>query len=189
MAVDQITERILFDAEAESRAIVEDAENKAAKLLAEASARAEQAKAETEADVAEKRKSILEKRAADVRLDGAKRLLAEKRKVVDDVYERALARLLALSREDGIKLAERLLREYAEAGDEIVFADTFRYQSEVALLPIVREKGLRIAAETQHFSGGMRLNGIKADKDISYGALLYADREENQTELATEIFK
>lgn len=189
MAMYQITERILSDAREEARVIVEGAENTAAKLLADASARAEQVKAETEADVKAKRESILEKRAADVRLDSAKRLLAEKRKVIDDVYERALARLCALSKEESLLLADRLLTEYAEEGDEIVFADTFRYQNEVSLLPIVKAKNLRIAPETKHFSGGMRLNGIKADKDISYGALLHADREENQAALAVEIFK
>ena len=32
------------------------------------------------------------------------------------------------------------------------------------------------------------MRGEKSDKDLSYGALLAADREERQAELAAEIF-
>jgi len=189
MSKEQVVQRILSDAEAEAQAIVQEAENKAAKLLADASARVQQSRKETEKEMLEKRKGILEKRAADARLDSAKLLLREKRRVLDTVYDEAHSRLLELSKEDTLALAQRLLVAYAEDGDEIVFAANFPYQAEVAQFPIVQEKNLKIADYTQELSGGFRLIGEDAEKDLTYGALLKADREENQAQLAKELFK
>ena len=189
MGTQQIVERILSDAEAEARAIVEEAESKAAKLLAGSASRAEKGRRETEADVEAKRESILEKKAAVARLDGAKLLLAEKRKVIDAIYAEALRRLLTLEKEDALKLSERLLEAYAENGDEIWFAENFRFAAEVELLPVVKERSLRISPQSLPLDGGMRLKGRTSDKDLSYGALLAADRDEYQAEIARKLFK
>lgn len=189
MSTEKITARILADAEAEAGEIVADANAKAAALEAEAAARVEALRKETELETAEKRKSILEKREADARLDSAKLLLGKKRRVVDTVYDEAHSRLLELPKEQALQLCARLLKEYAEDGDEIVFAKSFAYAKEAALLPVVKEKKLRVAAEKEEFSGGLRLVGKVSDKDLSFGALLKADRDEHQAALAREIFK
>ena len=189
MSTQVIVERILSDARAEAQGIVAEAEEKAAKLLADASTRLENARQQTEREVLEKRKSIFEKHAANARLDSAKLLLGEKRKVVDMLYAQALGRLQDLSKEDCLKLTEDLLEKYAEQGDVICFAEGFRYQTEVAALPVVKSKALKISSETLSIAGGMRLLGEKSDKDLSYEGLLAADREEYQAALAAEIFK
>lgn len=189
MGTQQLVDRILSDARAEAQTIVEEAENKAAKLLAEASLRAESLRQATEEETAAKRKTILEKRAADARLEGAKLFLKEKRKVIDAVYDEALSRLLELSKEDCLHLIDTLLSQNAEEGDTILFADNFPYTDEAKLLPIVKEKKLTLSPETLPIDGGLRLRGEISDKDLSFGALLKADREENQAALAKEIFK
>lgn len=189
MSKEHVVQRILCDAEAEAQAIVQEAEGKAEKLLADASARVKEVRKEMEKEVLEKRNGILEKRAADARLDSAKILLREKRRVLDTVYDEAHSRLLELSKEDALALAKRLLEAYADEGDEIVFATNFPYQAEVAQFPIVQEKNLKIADTTQELSGGFRLIGEDSEKDLTYGALLKADREENQAQLAKELFK
>ena len=189
MSVSQIKERILADAEKESGAIIKEANEKAEKLLADASLRAQTLREETEREVAEKCKNIKEKREADARLEGAKILLGEKRKVINAVYDEALSRLLELSEEDTLHLAERLLISYAECGDEVVFAENFRWKEGVKLLPIVKTLGLTFAKETEKLSGGMFLRGKSSDKDLTYGTLLTADREEYQADLARAVFK
>ena len=189
MSVLEVKERILSYAELEGRAIVQEAEKKAEKLLLDASARANALREETENEVREKRQNIMEKRQADARLEGAKILLGEKRKVVNAVYDEALSRLLELSEEDTIRVAERLLTLYAEKGDEVIFAENFRWKDGVKILPIVKELGLKISEKTEKLSGGMRLLGVSSDKDLTYGALLSADRDAHQADLAKEIFK
>lgn len=189
MSVEKLTERILADATAEAESIVAEAQAKAEKITAEAMARAEALKTETEAEMAEKRKSILEKRAAAARLDSAKILLGEKRKVIDAIYSEALNRLINLPEEDSVKIISFLLAKYAEKGDEVFFAKSFPYVEEVLALPIIAEKGLTIAEERLSISGGIRLKGAICDKDLSYEALLQADRENNQAAIAKELFK
>lgn len=189
MEMQQIVERILSDAKAEAATIVQEAEKTAAKIQADASLRAKLRAKETEETMQAKRASILEKRAAAARLDSAKRLLGEKRKVVEAVYDEALSRLLELSKEDCLALVEKLLKNYAEAGDEIFFAKNFAYRSEVALLPVIQEKQLKISSETMALDGGLWLKGKISDKDLSFGSLLAADKDAYQAELAKELFK
>lgn len=169
--------------------MIEEAKKTAASLLAEASSRSETLRLQTEQDVKEKADKILEKRAADARLECSKIALSEKRKVIDSVYELALKRLIALDKEDALALARALLDKYAEEGDEIFFAKNFKYAAEVAALPIIEKKRLKISSEELLLDGGMRLVGAVADKDLSYGALLQADREKHQAKLAKNIFK
>ena len=189
MGMQNIVDKILSDANAEALSIVAEAESKAAKLLADASSRAEKARRETEADVRQKTESIFEKKAADARLESAKLHLKEKRKTVDRVYALALDRLIALEKEDCLRLVTAILEKYAEKGDELFFAENFKYADEARILPVVKEKELKISETRLPLDGGVKLVGEIADKDLSYGALLAADREEYQAELARELFK
>ncbi len=189
MSTELVVERILCDAKAEADAIVKEAENKAEKILADASARSEKLRMETEEETKAKCDSILEKRQAGARLDGAKLFLKEKRKVIDTIYDEALSRLLELSKEDSVLLVEKLLEKYAEQGDVIVFAKNFPYEAEIEILPVVKAKGLTVSSEKLPLSGGLRLQGETSDKDLSYGALLVADRDEYQSALAEKLFR
>ena len=189
MSTQQIIERIRADALAEAQAIVADAEEKAAKLRAESEERITAMEQEARNEAEERRAVILEKKAATARLDSAKLLLREKRKVINTVYDEALSRLMDLNKEDSVALVARLLEAYAEEGDEVYFSKNFTYEEEVKLLPVFEEKKLRISTEKLPIEGGVRLKGEKADKDLSYTALLNADREEYQAELAKKIFR
>ncbi len=120
--------------------------------------------------------------------DGAKILLGEKRGVIDRVYARALEKLLNLSERETLYLCKRLIEEHAEEGDELVFADNFRYVQAVSALPIVKEKKLKVSTKHATLDGGFMLCGKNSDKNLSFGALLAMDREEKQAELASVIF-
>ncbi|MBQ8685097.1 MAG: hypothetical protein IJ514_02875 [Clostridia bacterium] len=189
MSMQKVVERILSDAASEAQTTLDEAEAKAARIVAEASSRAEKRRRETEAEVQRKTESVLEKRAADARLESAKILLREKRKTVDGVYALALARLVALDKEDCMRLTTRLLERYAEEGDEVFLSENFKYGAEVETLPVVERKKLKISDTRLRIEGGMRLVGKVSDKDLSYAALLAADKDENQASLAAELFK
>ena len=189
MSTQKIVERILSDAEAEAKVLIEKAEEKAAKLQADASLYAENEQKSAKDEAAKKRETILEKRKADARLDGAKLFLSEKRKVVNAVYDEALSRLMELDKESSLKLIESLLKSYAEQGDELYFARNFAYKKEAVLLPVITEKNLIVAEESMDLDGGVYLKGKTSDKDLSFGALLAADREAYQAELAKELFQ
>ncbi len=189
MSMQKVVERILSDAEKDAEKTLHNAHVKAEELIATTQAEIKAEREAVEAEVEAKKQSVFERRSADARLESAKILLGEKRKTISAVYELALVRLNALEKEDCLALAGRLLEEYAETGDKLYFAEKFAYASEVASLPVVKEKKLAVQSERLAISGGMRLVGEKADKDLSFSALLEADKDENQASLAVKLFK
>ena len=189
MSKELIRERILSDAANEAQAIEQNAQEKGAEILSIAMKKAETERRETETEAKERFDSVQEKRAAAARLESSKIWLLEKRKVIDGVYALAKERLVTLEKEQAVALSEHLLTKYAEKGDEIVFAENYKYVVEVALLPILEKLSLKISKERIKLDGGFLLKGEKADKDLSYGALLAVDRDAHQAELAKEIFK
>lgn len=188
MGRQEIIERILADAEAEAEEILRTARERADGIIAVARERADSELAETEVEANSRARRILEGKAAEARLDSAKIMLAEKRRVMEQIYERALNRLLNMNERDSLEYLEKLLLEHAEEGDEIVFAKNFAYAVGAAALPVVKKRKLTISAERAEISGGCILRGKLCDKDLSYGALLNADKEEYQAEIALKLF-
>ena len=188
MSEQAIVEKIIADAKTEAQAIIADAEKKAAATVAAANTRAER-RLQGEKKASEKKaESILDGKAATARLDSAKILLGEKRAVIDEVYARALKNLQELGKAEALHLISKLLEEYAEEGDEVRFAENFKYAADASKLDIVKEKKLKVSAKRADIDGGLLLVGKNSDKNLSFGALLAADREENQAAIAAQIF-
>ena len=188
MGKQEIIERILSDAEAEAAEILRSANVRAEEIIAAANARATSERAGAVEEAGARAKRISDGKAASARLDSAKILLAEKRRVIDEIYARALKKLLEMKEKDALKLLERLLLANAEEDDEIVFAKSFAYAKSVAALPVIKERKLKISAEYAEIDGGCILRGKLCDKDLSYGALLNADKDEYQAEIAAKLF-
>ena len=188
MGKQEIVTRIISDAEAEAAEIIRNAEERAREITDAAKARAAEDKAEAEAEALIRTKRILEGKAAVARLESAKILLSEKWRVMDEIYARAMQELLSLNERDSLKLLERLLNENAEEGDTIVLAKNFAYASGVEKFPVIKKRGLTVSKERADISGGCLLRGKKSDKDLSYSALLNADKEEHQAEIALKLF-
>ena len=188
MGKQEIVERIISDAEAEAAEILRTAQERADGIISEAQERAAVERAETEQEANGRAKRISEGKAASARLDSAKILLAEKRRVIEQIYERALKRLLDMNEKETLKLLQKLLLEHAEEGDEIIFAKNFAYIGGAAALSVVRDRKLTISTERVQISGGCLLRGKFCDKDLSYGALLNADKDEYQAEMAAKLF-
>lgn len=188
MSEQAIVEKIIADAEKEAQAIIAAAEKKAEATIAAANARAERRMQGEKTAADKKAESILEGKAATARLDCAKIMLGEKRAVIDEVYARALKSIQEIGKAEAAHLFGRLLTDYAEEGDEIVFAENFRFAADVAKLGVVKEKKLKVSAKKADIDGGCLLIGKSSDKNLSLGALLSADREENQATIASQIF-
>ena len=189
MSAQSIIDKIKSDSQAEAEQIVAIAEEKAAAIVAHATKRAEELRKETEESVAKQTQSIKEKKAAADRLESSKITLAQKRITLARVYQLALDELLALNKEDTLRIFSTLLERYAEEGDEVYFAENFKYVEDVAILPVIKKRKLKIANTRLPLDGGVRLVGEKADKDLSYGALLRADKEAYQAKIAEELFQ
>lgn len=188
MATQNIVEKILSDAQIEAQGIVANAEKRRDEIVYKANVVALERQLQAQTNAEEYAKSTLEKRLADARLESSKILLKEKRKAVDSVYALALQRLLALDKEECLTLYSSLLEKYAEKGDEVFLAKNFAYEQELCALPILEKLGVTVSKTRIDIEGGMRLVGKLADKELSFTALLTADKDRNQAELARKLF-
>ena len=189
MSKENIVNRIVEDAQKEAETIVAAAEKRASEILFVAEEKAQKERRETEKEVAEKIKEIEERKQATARLDGAKILLAAKRSVIDGVYAQALERLVSLGKEDTLSLSAALLSGYADEGDTVLLAENYPFAKELSILPVVKSKKLQISDTRVRIDGGFLLIGKQTDKNLSYGAILAMDREENQSKIAEKLFK
>lgn len=193
MSVESIVERIRSDGKTEAEAILAAGKRKAEETDNGAKAEAERLRRETESDVEKRAAAVAAHFAATARLDVKKIMLAARKKAVENVYAEAKKRLIDLGEEETLALFNRLLCLYAEEGDAVIFADGFRYTEGVKLLPVFAEKKLKAVSDGAAFAGvkidgGLYLAGKTADKDLSFDALLKADREENESRIAAELF-
>lgn len=193
MSVESIVERIRSDGKTEAEAILAAGKRKAEETENGAKAEAERLRRETESDVEKRAAAVAAHFAATARLDVKKIMLAARKKAVENVYAEAKKRLIDLGEEETLALFNRLLCLYAEEGDAVIFADGFRYTEGVKLLPVFAEKKLKAVSDGAAFAGvkidgGLYLAGKTVDKDLSFDALLKADREENESRIAAELF-
>ncbi|MBO5362718.1 MAG: hypothetical protein J6A46_00145 [Clostridia bacterium] len=188
MSKQEIIDRILFDAESQADSIIAAANEKADKIIAEAEAYAKRESEAVKAECDAYARDVSEKKAAAARLESAKISLLEKRKTLDYVYAEALERLKSLPKEDVLALYGALLKKYADDGDVVSFANGFAYVAEIKALPVFTEKHLALADSSVDIVGGMLLVGKKADKDLSFSALIERDKDAHLSEIAAEIF-
>lgn len=191
MSVESIVEKIRSDGHAEAETLLAAGRKKADEIENGAKQSAEKLRRETEEDVRKRAESIAERYAAAARLDVKKIRLAARKRAVEEVYAQAKKRLFGLNEEETLFLFNRLLCAYAEEGDKVIFADGFAYEKAVTLLPVFAQKKLTVLSGGQNsasIDGGMYLVGKTADKDLSFNALLKADRAENESDVASFLF-
>ena len=187
MSLETLKERIISDAKGEAEALLSAAQNKAAAIEAEAESEASESRRREEQEVNERIRAMEEGSAATVRLEAKKCNLKERRRVIDTIYERALNALMSLSEKESMELLQSLLKEFAQKGDTVALSKDYPYPASAA--KVVTSAGCQLSSERANIKGGFYLYGKKCDRDISYEALLKADREDNQAELAAKIFK
>ena len=195
MEAEQVVEKILADAKAEAEKIKKQARDKEA---------AEQAKLGEQLDQYNKQTEVLAQKAGEdekshilaaARMDIAKQLLAEKRKMLDEVFEQARRQLQNLPDEQYHKLITKLMLEVVETGDEEIIIDKNEKRiDEKFIKQINRELGpgykgnLRLSEEKQDLGGGFLLRRSKIKTNVSIDVLLDQARKELEIELAKELF-
>ena len=187
MSLETLKERIISDAKGEAEALVTAARNKAAAIEETAEREAKESRQREEKEIQERIRAMEEGSAASVRLENKKCNLKERRRVIDTIYERALQAMLSLSEKESMELLASLLKEFAVEGDTVALSEDYPYPA--AAEKVVTKAGYKLSSARAKIRGGFYLYGKKCDRDISYAALLKADREENQAELAAKIFK
>jgi V/A-type H+-transporting ATPase subunit E len=195
MEAQQVTDKILADAKAEADKITKQAREKEAAEQTELDEQLRQYQEQTQALA---KKAGQDKRAhllAAARMDIARQLLAEKRKMIDDVFDQAHQQLRSLSDEDYCKLCTRLMLDAVETGDEEAIVDKNEWRINLDFVKNVnRELGpgykgnLRLADEKKDLGGGFILRRGKIKNNVSFEVLLNQARKQLEIELAKDLF-
>jgi V/A-type H+-transporting ATPase subunit E len=195
MQADQVIEKILDDAKAEAEKIKKQAEENQA---------AEQAKLDEQLKEYNKQTDTLADKAAEdkklhllaaARMDIAKQHLAEKRKIIDDVFDQARTQLQNLPDDQYTTLMTKLMLEAVETGDEeIIIGKNEKRIDQKFVKQINRELGpgfkgnLRLANERHNLTGGFILRRGKIKNNVSLDILLARARKELEIQLAKKLF-
>ena len=196
MEAEQVVEKILADARAEADKIKKQADDNEA---------GEQNKLSQQLDEYKKQTGILAKQAGEdkkshilaaARMNIAKEYLAEKRKILDEVFEQARQQLQNLPDEEYQALIKKLLLEAVETGDEEVVVDTNEGRISEDLIKEVnqqlgsdRNSNLKLSDQRQNLGAGFILTRGKIKTNVSIEVLLDQARKELEIQLAKELFE
>lgn len=195
MEAEQVIEKILADAKAEADKIKKQFEQNEA---------AEQGKLERQLDEYKKQTGSLAIKAGEdekshilaaARMEVAKQYLAEKRKILDEIFVQAGDQLRNLPDEQYRSLCRKLMLDAVETGDEEIVIDEKENRIDQEFVKQVnRDLGpgyqgnLRLSDQRQNLGAGFILKRGKIKTNVSVDVLLDQARKELEIELAKELF-
>jgi V/A-type H+-transporting ATPase subunit E len=192
----QVIEKILADAKAEAEKIKKQAREKEAVEQAKLKEQLREFDKQTQAiaqKTGEDKKAHL---LAAARMDIARQLLAEKRKILDEVFAQARQHLENLSDEQYCKLMTKLMLKAVESGDEEVVIDNEEKRIDQKFIKNInqqlapgRKGNLRLSEDRDNIEAGFILKRGKIKNNVSVEVLLAQARRELEIELAKELFQ
>jgi len=192
MEAEQVIEKILSDAKAEAEEITGQAKKKLAAEQAKVDAKLAEYRQQAETlaqQAAEDEKSHI---LAGARMAAAKEYLAEKTKILDEVFERAAKRLGQLPDKEYRDLMARLMAEAAETGDEEVVIGKNEKRIDQSFITQVNGKlkkgNLKLAKDKHDLPGGFILRRGKIKTNVSPAVLLGQARNDLVIELGKTLF-
>ncbi len=191
MEGEQVIEKILSDARAEADRIKKQAEEKRAEQKAKADEQLNDYRKQSEQLAAKAGEDTKNQMLAAARMQIAKEYLAEKVKILDEVFEQAQQRLKRMGDEDYRKLMAKLMAGAVETGDEEVVIDKDEKRIDASLIQLVnaeKKSNLKPAGEREDIGGGFILRRGKIKNNLSLGVLLGQARKELEIELAKMLF-
>ncbi len=196
MEAEQVTEKILTEANAEAEKIKSEAKQKQTE---------EQAKLDEQlAEYNKRTKDLVEKAAEDekshilaaTKMALAKQFLAEKRKILDEVFTAALKQMQNLPDDQYRNLMTKLMLESIESGEEEVIIDKNEKRIDRQLIDKVNEQlspdkkgNLKLSEEREEIGGGFILRRDKIKTNVTFDVLLSKAGNDLEIELAKKLFE
>ena len=195
--VEKIKERILQESEQKAAKIMENAKAQAEEILKkakqEAAKRQEELIKKSELEASDKRRisnSMIE-------LEMRKDILNTKQSLIEQVFNTALERLASMEVNEYKAILENMMTTLAISGDEeVILSPVDKERLGTAFIDQVNNKlksmgkpgMLKLAEETRALSGGFMLKAKGMEINNSFEALLKMHREEVEPKVAELLF-
>lgn len=190
MAESKIIDKILSDAKERADDVVLQAEAKAKAILDGVVSELNAWKAEVFKRLDGEEEAVAVRRETVARLEARKIELGAKQKVIDEVFKRALNKLIDLSEKEYQNVIVGML-DYAEDGDIVTVNKTCKSMlPKVFFTSYAKLKGIKLGYNTAggNFEGGMILSNGKVDKNFTFEAELRELREKLMPEIVAKLF-
>lgn len=182
MALKEITDHILRDAEAKAAEIERDAEEKSRVILEEAKKKAEEERkrllSEAQKRAEEERKRII----AMAKLEARNKVLAAKQNKVETVFNLVLKSLVDLPESEYLEIFKSMLKRAVKGGEEVIVNERDRKRITSQFLAEINPS-LKLSSETREISGGFVLKSGRIETNSSFEALVSAARSEVEPEV------
>ena len=195
MEAGQVIGKILSDARAEADSTKSEACEKQAAEEAQLDKQLSEYKAQT-SELA--KKAGEDKKAhmlAAARMDIAKKHLAERRKLLQEVFDKAKEQITRMPDDQYRQLMKKLMTAAVETGDEEIVVDVNEKRIDQEFIRQVnRELGpgfkgnLRLAQDKENLGGGFVLRRGKIRNNVSLAVLLDEGKKKLEIDLAKELF-
>ena len=187
-----IINRILSDAKADAKALLDEAQKKADKLISSATEQCEKLRADFEGDKARIHDEILFRSSVVSTLDAQKHVLQAKYLLISLTFEKVLDKLKALDSKVYDELLSKML-ELASDGDIVTVSGKdkkFLTKDKLASF-ITKNKNkikLSLSKDSGDFAGGVVLSNGGVDKNITFETEIAQLREEYEEVVAKMLF-
>lgn len=195
MNAEPVLEKILSDARAEADKIKKEAEAKLTQERVETDKRLDEYRKQTDALAQKAGENARQQVLSAARMELAKEILAEKAKILDEVFSKAEHQLVALPDEQYRSLMTKLMVDSAQSGDEEVIVDVNEKRIDQQLIDQVNRQlaskgkgNLKLSGERQPIAGGFILKKGKIKNNCSLNVLLSRARGELEIGLAKQLF-
>ena len=191
--IENITARILADADAEVQAMREQAEQAARAIRDEY---AKQAEKEAAAILSRSEKAAaerLERLESAARLERRKLELAARQQVLGEAFDKALDDLCRLSEQDYIDLLASLAAKAAVSGrEELIFSEADRTRVGRQVVMAANERiasgTLTLSEQTRPMRGGFVMSDGEVEVNCSFETMVRVRREQLEKEAADVLF-
>ena len=196
MGLEDITKRIIDDAEKEANKIRKEAGNKAEEFIKEAQGETETTRAKSLGEAKEQAVNEQKRLLALARLGAKKTILSEKRQAVEAAYNKAETLLASLPQDKYRQFLKRTLLREATGNEEIIvalgdkdyFNQAFIDEVNAELRRSGKDGNLAVSSEVRKIKGGFILKSDGIEVDSSLDTLVNSYREELEAEVVKILF-
>lgn len=190
--IDTILRRLDTGAKAEADAVLKKARQEAADITARYQAQAAQEAARLAARNEKAAEEREERLVSAAQMEGRKTILAAKQTVMEQVYDKALEKLLSLPRTQYIEVLAALLAQASPEGrGEAIFSAADRETAGQAAVDAANTKTgghLMLSAETAPIRGGFLLRQGSVEVNCAFETLVRLQKTETAGLVARKLF-
>lgn len=195
MAIEEIIRKIELETEEKTKQILTSAKEEEKNILEKARAEADKIKEQT---LKIRKGEIQENKRREITLadlEARKTVLAEKQKIVSEVYAQVLKRLENLEPREFRELMKKLILTIASGGEELIIAQKDKHKispesiKEInQILAKQKKEPIRLSEEVHNVPGGFILRKGNSEINISFPALVKSLREKTELEVIKLLF-